>query len=74
MGGVGQRVRMHNGFKIHRTTAATFLRRYAGLSADSSTTGFAVRFGRADAGRDCAQHQTRAVAVQAVTADKASSL
>jgi hypothetical protein len=31
---------MHNGFKIHRTTAATFLRRYAGLSADSSTTGF----------------------------------
>jgi hypothetical protein len=40
MGGVGQRVRMHNGLKIHRTTAATFLRRYAGLSADSSTTGF----------------------------------
>ena len=45
MGAVGQRVRMHNGLKIHRTTAATFLRRYAGLSADSSTTGFAVGSG-----------------------------
>jgi hypothetical protein len=32
------------------------------------------RFGRAVAGRDCVQHQTRAVPVQAATADKAQQL
>ena len=73
MGGVGQRVRMHNGFKIHRTTAATFLRRYAGLSAHSSTTGFAVRFGPLPPDGIVCNTKPRAVAVQAATADKASS-
>jgi hypothetical protein len=60
-------------FKIHRTTAAILPRRYARLSADHQQPGFAVGFGRTAEGRDCVQHQARAVPVQAATADKASS-